>query len=66
MKGDELDPNEPFAVYADLAASLIVLPLSSEHRPGVAANLALMSGIARQLFSLPLPDTLGPAPVFEP
>ena len=66
MKGDERDPNEPFAVYADHAANLVGLSLAPEHRPGVAMNLALLSGIARQLSGFPLPDPLGPAPVFEP
>ena len=62
----EPDPNAPFADYALHAARLLDLPLADEHRPGVAANLALLAGLAGSLAAFPLPAATPPAPVFEP
>lgn len=55
---------QPWGTYADATAQALGLPLSSEHRPGVVANLQRTAAIAAPLLAIPLPDDLDPAPVF--
>jgi hypothetical protein len=52
--------------YADQVAVALRLPLSPEHRPGVAQNLQRAAAIAAPLLAADLPSTAEVAPVFEP
>ncbi|MEB3882309.1 DUF4089 domain-containing protein [Lyngbya sp. CCY1209] len=52
--------------YVDRAAELIDLPLDPEHRPGVIENMEKIAEIAKLVTEFPLPDTIEPAPIFDP
>jgi hypothetical protein len=52
--------------YADQAAAALRLPLSPEHRPGVAQNLQRAAAIAAPLLGTELPSTSEVAPIFSP
>lgn len=48
------------------AAAQLGLDITPEQRPGVAANLALLSAHAAIALSVVLPPEAEPAPVFRP
>jgi Protein of unknown function (DUF4089) len=50
----------------DGAAAILGLHVLPEHRPGIAANLALLSRHAAIALAVPLPPEAEPAPVFRP
>jgi hypothetical protein len=50
--------------YARAAAAAMGLPLLPEHRPGVAANLALAARLAALVEAVPLDPAEEAAPVF--
>lgn len=50
----------------DLLSDFIGLPLDSEHRPGVIANLERNAAIAQQVMEFPIPDEIEVAPIFQP
>jgi hypothetical protein len=52
--------------YADQVAAALRLPLSPDHRPGVAQNLQRAAAIAAPLLALDLPSTSEAAPIFAP
>lgn len=52
--------------YVDRTAQAIDLPLAPEYRPGVVENFVRIAAIAQLVTEFPLPDTIEPAPVFEP
>jgi hypothetical protein len=52
--------------YVDRTAQAIDLPLAPENRPGVVDNFVRIAAIAQLVTEFPLPDTIEPAPVFEP
>jgi hypothetical protein len=52
--------------YADQVSAALRLPLSTEHRLGVAQNLQRASAIAAPLLELDLPSTAEIAPIFVP
>ena len=56
----------PIAASVDRAAELIDLPLDPEHRPGVIENMEKIAEIAKLVTEFPLPDTIEPAPIFDP
>ena len=52
--------------YVDRLSGAIDLPLAPEPRPGVVENFVRIAAIAQLVTEFPLPDTIEPAPVFEP
>ncbi len=58
--------NDQIATYVEQISELIDLPIDSEYFPGVVENFATISAIASVLMDFPLPETVEPAPVFEP
>jgi hypothetical protein len=52
--------------FATQAATVLGLPISAEHRPGVVHNLDRIAAIARLVMEFPLPEQTEPAPVFRP
>ncbi|MCF2970720.1 DUF4089 domain-containing protein [Synechococcus sp. Nb3U1] len=57
-----LDPE----VYVDSVAKALQLPLHPDHRPGVIENFARILPIAKLVLEFPLPQTVEPAPTFDP
>ncbi len=57
-------PFDP-AVYTDLMASALDLPLTDVMRPAVIANVALAFKLAPLFVDFALPDSIEPAPVFH-
>lgn len=47
-------------------ASLVGLPLSPDHYPGVVANFERIQAIAQLVMEFPLPEEIEAVPVFEP
>jgi Protein of unknown function (DUF4089) len=45
---------------------LLELPLNPEFRPGVVENLKIIATIMQVVSEFPLPETIEPAPKFEP
>ncbi|MBD2345797.1 DUF4089 domain-containing protein [Anabaena subtropica] len=62
MTIQELDVN----IYVEQTALLLDLPIKDEYRDGVVANFERIRAIAQLVNSFPLPETIEPAPVFEP
>lgn len=60
MKDQALD------IYVEQMALLLDLPIKDEYRDGVVANFERIRAIAQLVNSFPLPETIEPAPVFEP
>ena len=52
--------------YIQQTAQLLNLPLAPEHQPGVVENFSKIAAIAALVTEFPLPDTIAPAPVFQP
>jgi hypothetical protein len=55
-----------FAQLVDLMAQMLKIPLETEHRPGVIANLGRTAEIAQLVMEFPIPDQVEAAPLFEP
>jgi hypothetical protein len=49
----------------DASAELLGLPIDSEWRPGIKANVAVTLRLATMVAEFELPDEAEPAPVFE-
>lgn len=64
MTGQPEDLIDPEALI-DAMTPLLGLPVGPEHRPGVAANLAVMTRLAGLVVSCPLDDREDPAAVYE-
>lgn len=56
------DPEQTVEILAQAAG----LALDPAHRPGVAMNFQLISGLAALVTEFPLDDTVDLAPVFTP
>jgi len=54
------------AKSVDCAALVLNLPLQPAHRPGVIENFDGITTIATLVLEFPLPETVEPAPVFQP
>jgi hypothetical protein len=52
--------------YVDAAAEFLNLPINSDYRPGVIANLEMIADIARLVTEFPLEAEVEPAPIFRP
>ena len=52
--------------YVDLTAELIHLPIDSESRPGVIANLEAIAEIAQFVTEFPLDEAVESAAIFHP
>lgn len=52
--------------WVDQTAAVMDLPLSPDHRPGVVDNASRIWAIAQLFLDFPLPETIEPAPVFDP
>lgn len=52
--------------YVDQTAELLLLPLQSEHRPGVIENFTRIKAIADLVLEFPLLEDVEPAAVFQP
>lgn len=55
----------PISHYVDVASELINLPIDSDYRPGVIANLESIAEIARLVTEFPLEDEVEPAPILN-
>ena len=62
----DLDPPFEVAAYVDQMTRLLELSVPEAIRPQVAENFAQMQAIAQPVLEFELPDTIEPAPVFEP
>jgi hypothetical protein len=51
---------DPFA-YLDAASAALDLPIPAAHREAVAANLARLHALAREVLDFPLPAPAAPA-----
>ncbi len=58
-------PPDPEALLAALLPATGI-PMDAAWRAAVVANLRVAGAIAASLQSFPLPDSVEPAPVFEP
>ncbi|MEM9450109.1 MAG: DUF4089 domain-containing protein [Cyanobacteria bacterium P01_E01_bin.6] len=52
--------------YVDQASRLCGLTIAPDHYPGVVENIATLAQVADLVMSFPLPETIEPAPTFEP
>ncbi|WP_416671244.1 DUF4089 domain-containing protein [Egbenema bharatensis] len=50
----------------DRLSQVLDLPIVSEYRPGVIINLERTATIAQLVLDFPLPETIEPAPFFQP
>jgi hypothetical protein len=50
----------------DRLSQVLDLPIAPEYRPGVIANLERTATIAQLVLDFPLPETIKPAPFFQP
>lgn len=55
-----------FAELVDQMAKLLDLPITSDYRPGVIANLERSATIAQLVLEFPIPDSIEAAPTFQP
>ena len=51
--------------FIDAAAAALGLPVESEWKPGIKANLQVTLRVAAMVAEFELPDEAEPAPVFE-
>ena len=51
--------------YIDAAASALALPVESEWKPAIKANLQVTLRLGNTVAEFALPDEAEPAPVFE-
>ena len=63
-----MNPSDPpdFEALAASLAKALGLPVDAANLAAVAMNLALAYRLAPGFVDFPLPDTLEPAPVFDP
>ena len=61
-----LPTETPPAEYVEQAAALLGFTLAAEHRPGVVAQMAVLTRIAGPLLEFALAPDIEPAPVYEP
>ena len=54
------------SAYVDQASRLCGLTIAPEHYPGVVENMESLAQVAQLVMSFPLPETIEPAPVFNP
>lgn len=52
--------------YVAQASRLVGMAIAPEHHPGVVENMAILAQVADLVMSFPLPETVEPAPVFDP
>ncbi|HEY9809159.1 MAG TPA: DUF4089 domain-containing protein [Halomicronema sp.] len=52
--------------YIEQMSIILDLPLQSEHKIGVIQNFETIIKIAQLVTEYPLPETIEPAPKFEP
>ncbi len=52
--------------YVEQVAQALQLPLHPDHRTGVIENFARILPIAKLVLDFPLPQTVEPAPTFNP
>lgn len=59
---------EPFdaEAYVEQASRLVGVAIAPEHHPGVVENMATLAHVADLVMGFPLPETIEPAPVFNP
>ncbi len=59
---------EPFdaEAYVEQASRLVGVAIAPDHRPGVIENMAILAQVAALVMDFPLPETIEPAPVFNP
>ncbi|MBP0464438.1 DUF4089 domain-containing protein [Roseomonas sp. PWR1] len=60
------DPDPDADALIDALLPSTGIPMDPAWRPAVAANLRVAAAIAKALRDFPLPDSVEPAPVFEP
>lgn len=68
MSDPETTPQPSFdaATYVDQTAALLGLTIPLEIRDSVIENFELVRAIAEPVLEFDLPDTIEPAPTFEP
>ena len=54
------------SAYVDQASRLCGLTIAPDHYPGVVENMNALAQVADLVMSFPLPETIEPAPVFNP
>ncbi|MEB3213023.1 MAG: DUF4089 domain-containing protein [Leptolyngbyaceae bacterium] len=52
--------------YVEQASRLCDLPIAPDHLPGVVENMSALAQVADLVMSFPLPETIEPAPTFDP
>ena len=57
--------DDPLNTYVDAAAKVLALPIKSEWKPRICADLATTLRIAALVNEFPLPDEAEPGPVFS-
>lgn len=61
-----MDKSTDLAELVDLMSKFLELPIDQTYHPGVIANLERTAAIAQLVMEFPLPDTIEPAPTFQP
>jgi hypothetical protein len=66
QQGIYLTPNDEIEDYVDQMAKILDLNIPPEIRPSVIENFARIRAIAQPVLDFELPDTIEPAPSFDP